>query len=211
MNEWVNPAAPDVHVIVLAAGGSNRFGSPKQLVRVNGRPLLHTAVSRAVEVAGHAVTVVLGAYASDLTGLLRHTPASIAINRDWAEGMGSSIRAGVAAVPGTVDAVLISLADQAMVTAEDLRRLIGTWRRNTESIISALYSGDVGAPAIFPRWCFRELAELRGDHGARVLMNRHADRLVRVAMPSAALDIDAPEDLLALEAASMPATNSARH
>jgi CTP:molybdopterin cytidylyltransferase MocA len=205
----LSSANAELHALVLAAGSSSRFGSPKQLVRVNGRPLLHAAVSRAVEVAGHAVTVVLGANAQLLSPLLRHTPASIAINREWGEGLASSLRAGLHAVPGTADAVLVCLADQAAVTAEDLRRLGGTWRRNTESIVAALYSGDVGAPAIFPRWSFRELIELRGDRGARVLMQRHADRLVRVAMPSAAIDIDTPEDLLALEAAQPRAANTA--
>ncbi len=195
----MDSAPHELHVLVLAAGASARFGSPKQLVRVNGRPLLHSAVSRAVEVTGHAVTVVLGANANELSALLKHTPASITINRDWAEGLASSIRAGIHAVPGTVDAALVCLADQAAVTAEDLRRLIGTWRRNTDSIVAALYAGDIGAPAIFPRWCFRELLELRGDRGARMLMQRHADRLVRVPMPSAAIDIDTPEDLLNLE------------
>jgi CTP:molybdopterin cytidylyltransferase MocA/Na+/melibiose symporter-like transporter len=195
----------ELHVVVLAAGASSRFGSPKQLVRVNGRPLLHAAVSRAVEVGGHAVTVVLGANANVLSPLLKHTPASVTINRDWAEGMASSIRAGLHATPGTADAVLICLADQAAVSAEDLRRLVASWRRNTDSIVAALYSGDVGAPAIFPRWCFRELLEIRGDRGARTLMQRHLDRLVRVPMPSAAVDIDTPEDLLNLESAGTSA------
>src|SRR5580692_3150975 len=94
---------PSVHVIVLAAGASTRFGSPKQLVRVNGRPLLHLAVSRAVEIAGQSVTVVLGANAAQLAPLLRHTPASVVINRDWSEGMGSSVRTGIAQVPATAD------------------------------------------------------------------------------------------------------------
>ena len=60
----------------------------------------------------------------------------------------------------------------------------------------------VGVPAIFPRWCFRELNELRGDRGAQGLLQRHVDRVVRLAMPSAELDIDRPEDLLALEVAT---------
>src|ERR1700733_9317951 len=93
----VAAAAPslNLHVIVLAAGASTRFGSPKQLVRLNGRPLLHLAVSRAVEVAGQAVTVVLGANAAELAPLLRHTPAAVVVNREWAEGMGSSVRMGI--------------------------------------------------------------------------------------------------------------------
>jgi molybdenum cofactor cytidylyltransferase len=188
-----------IHVMVLAAGASSRFGSAKQLVRVNGRPLMLTAVSRAVELAGHSVTVVLGAHAGELAPLLRHSPASVAINRDWTEGIASSIREGLTHAPSTADGILIALADQAAVTTEDLRRLAGLWRRDPTSIAAAQYAGAVGVPAIFPRWCFRELNELRGDRGAQVLLQRHVDRLARLAMPSAELDIDRPEDLLALE------------
>jgi molybdenum cofactor cytidylyltransferase len=188
-----------IHVVVLAAGASTRFGATKQLVRVNGRPLLHTIVSRAAELAGHSVTVVLGAHAGELAPLLKHSPASVAVNRDWAEGIASSIRTGLAHTPATADAVMITLADQASVSIEDLRRLAGAWRRNPASIASAQYAGSVGVPAIFPRWCFRELNELRGDRGAQTLLQRHVDRLVRLPMPSAELDIDRPEDLLTLE------------
>jgi molybdenum cofactor cytidylyltransferase len=188
-----------IHVVVLAAGASSRFGSTKQLVRVNGRPLMLTAVSRAVELAGHSVTVVLGAHAGELAPLLRHSPAAVAINRDWTEGIASSIREGVAHAAATADGVLIALADQAAVTTEDLRRLSGLWRRDPTSIAAAQYAGAVGVPAIFPRWCFRELLELRGDRGAQMLLQRHVDKLMRLPMPSAELDIDRPEDLLSLE------------
>ena len=188
-----------IHVVVLAAGASSRFGSTKQLVRVNGRPLMHTVVSRAVELAGHSVTVVLGAHAGELAPLLKHSPASVAVNRDWSEGIASSIREGLTHAPSTADGVLIVLADQAAVSTEDLRRLAGAWRRNPASIAAAQYAGGVGVPAIFPRWCFRELNELRGDRGAQLLLQRHVDRLVRLPMPSAELDIDRPEDLLSLE------------
>ncbi len=188
-----------IHVVVLAAGASTRFGATKQLVRVSGRPLMHTIVSRAVELAGHSVTVVLGAHAGELAPLLKHSPASITVNREWAEGIASSIREGLSHTPATADAVMIVLADQAAVTTEDLRRLAGAWRRNPTGIAAAQYAGGVGVPAIFPRWCFRELNELRGDRGAQSLLQRHLDRLVRLPMPSAELDIDRPEDLLALE------------
>ena len=192
---------PALHAIVLAAGSSSRFGSPKQLVRVDGRPLLHAAVSRAVEVAGHAVSVVLGAHAAELAPLLSHTPASIVINRDWSEGMASSIRAGVLRLPGSCGGVMLILADQAAVTAEDLRRLAMTWRRQTEYIVAAQYGATLGAPAVFPASSFRDLAELRGDRGAQSLFKRNPDRVIRVRMDSAAIDIDTPEDLLRLDPA----------
>ncbi|HXW74733.1 MAG TPA: nucleotidyltransferase family protein [Steroidobacteraceae bacterium] len=189
-----------LYALVLAAGASSRFGSPKQLVRVAGRPLLHTAVTRAAEVTGNALIVVLGAGAGRLAPLLKHSPGSIVVNREWREGLGSSIRAGVTRLPATCGGVMLLLADQAAVTAEDLRRLVGTWRRQPQYIAAALYGGVSGVPAIFPRSAFRELGELRGDVGARALLRRNAARVVRVPMPSAAIDIDTPEDLLALEA-----------
>jgi molybdenum cofactor cytidylyltransferase len=188
-----------LYAIVLAAGASTRFGSAKQLVRIAGRPLLHNTVSRAVEVAGSAVIVVLGARAAELAPLLTHSPASVVINRDWREGIASSIRAGVARVPATCNAVMLVLADQAAVTAEDLKRLLGAWRRQPDYVAAAFYSGGMGVPAIFPRSRFRDLSELRGDVGARALLHRNPDRVMRVPMESATLDIDTPEDLLSLD------------
>ena len=194
---------PSLHAIVLAAGASTRFGSPKQLVRINGRPLLHAVVSRAVAVAGHSVSVVLGANANQLAGLLGHSGAAVIINREWQEGIASSLRAGLTQVPGSADGVLILLADQPAISAEDLRRLVQQWRRHPEGLVASQYAQSIGVPAIFPRWCLRELSELRGDRGAQLILMRHLDRVTRMALPNAALDIDTPEDLLALEAAKI--------
>jgi molybdenum cofactor cytidylyltransferase len=192
--------ADGLYTIVLAAGASTRFGSAKQLVRVAGRPLLHTAVTRAAEVTGNALIVVLGSGAAQLAPLLKHSPGSVVINHEWREGLASSIRTGVARLPAACGAVMLLLADQAAVTADDLRRLAGSWRKQPQHIAAALYAGSCGAPAIFPRSSFRALTELRGDTGARALILRNPDRVVRVPMPSAAIDVDTPEDLLALEA-----------
>jgi molybdenum cofactor cytidylyltransferase len=194
------PGGDSLHAVVLAAGPSTRFGSAKQLVRVAGRPLLHTAVTRAAEITGNALIVVLGAGAAELAPLLKHSPGSVVVNHEWREGLASSIRAGVARLPAACAGVMLVLADQAAVSAEDLKRLAGSWRRQPQYLAAAVYAGTCGAPAIFPRSAFRELGELRGDAGARMLLRRNADRIVRVPMPSAALDVDTPEDLLALEA-----------
>ena len=195
-----NASDTTLHVVVLAAGASRRFGSPKQLVRIDGRPMLHTVVANAVSIAGHAVTVVLGSGAMELASLLRHSPASVIVNRDWEEGMGSSVRTAITRLQGGCDGVLLVLADQIAVTTDDLQRLAGAWRRRPDAIIAASYSMTVGVPAIFPSWCFPQLAELRGDEGARSLLHRHPDQLVRVPMANAAIDIDEPEDLLKVEA-----------
>ena len=193
-----------LHAIVLAAGASTRFGSAKQLVRVAGRPLLHTIVTRTSDVVGNAITVVLGARAAELAPLLKHCPGSVIINQDWREGLGSSIRIGVSRLPGACSAALLVLADQAAVTAEDLRRLTSAWRRQPDHIAAAQYQSMTGVPAIFPRSYFSDLTQLRGDTGARTLLRRNPDRLVRVPMVSAAFDLDTPEDLLALEQQPKP-------
>lgn len=187
-----------LHVLVLAAGASTRLGQPKQLVKLGGRPALHIVVSNAVAVAGNAVTVVLGAQAREMTHLLAHSPASVVVNRHWQEGMGSSLRFGIAALPPACDAVLVLLGDQVGVTADDLKRLASAWRGEESMIAASVYDQHVGVPAIFPRLCFSELAELRGDHGARGVLERNNYRLVRVPMVNAAIDLDTPRDLAAL-------------
>jgi molybdenum cofactor cytidylyltransferase len=187
-----------LHVLVLAAGASTRLGQPKQSVKLGGRPVLHGVVSAAVSLAGHAVTVVLGAHAAELSRLLAHSPASVIVNRHWEEGLASSIRHGIGSLPSAADAVLILLGDQVAVTADDLKRLAAAWKEQDGVIAAATYDQHVGVPAIFPRSFFGELSDLRGDQGARRVIERNNFRLVRVPMPNAVIDLDTPEDLAAL-------------
>jgi molybdenum cofactor cytidylyltransferase len=187
-----------VHVLVLAAGASTRLGQPKQLVQIGGRPALHIALSNAVAVAGNAVTVVIGANANEMTYLISHSPASSIVNRHWEEGIAASLRCGLGVVPASADGVMIVLGDQVCVTSDDLKRLLAAWSRQENDIAAATYDRHVGVPAIFPRWCFADLAALRGDEGARKILQRHPDRVVRVPMPNAGFDLDTPEDLAAL-------------
>ena len=187
-----------LHVIVLAAGSSSRLGQPKQLVRIGGRPALHRVIASATGLAGHSVSVVIGSNAGELSRLLGHSPASVIVNRHWEEGMASSLRCGLNALPAACDAALILLGDQVAVTADDLKRLAAAWNGQDGSIAAATYDQHIGVPAIFPRTFFSELAELRGDQGARRIIERNSYRLIRVPMPNASVDLDTPEDLAAL-------------
>jgi molybdenum cofactor cytidylyltransferase len=189
---------PSLHTAILAAGPSTRFGSPKQLIRVAGTPVLHWCVSNAARAAGTSVTVVLGAGASGIAPLLRRSGASITVNRDWAEGLASTVRSAVHGCPPGTEGLMLLLADQVAVTVEDLRRLVAVWRRNADLIAAALYQGAAGLPAIFPAWAFADLAGLRGEDDPRLLLYRHADRVIRLPMPAASVDIDTPEDLLSI-------------
>jgi molybdenum cofactor cytidylyltransferase len=174
-----------LHAAILAAGPSTRFGSPKQLVRVSGTPVLHQAIVNAGFIVGNSVTVVLGAHAREVAEALRQSAASIVVNRDWSEGIASSIRLAVQTAPPGSQALLLMLADQVAVTTDDLKRLYAAWRRHPILIATALYSGAPGLPAIFPRWAFSDLGELRGDRDPRLVIRRSIDRVVRVPMSNA--------------------------
>jgi len=188
--------SPALHAAVLAAGPATRFGSPKQLVRLGGSLLVHQAAARAATVAGQSVTIVIGAHARDVAPALRQSAASVVVNRDWEEGLASSIRTAVRTAPPRCDGLLLVLCDQPAVTADDLKRLYTAWRRHPVLMAAALYAGAPGLPALFPRWAFSDLMELRGDRDVRLILRRNVDQVVRVPMPNARMDLDTPEDLL---------------
>jgi molybdenum cofactor cytidylyltransferase len=192
--------SPGLHAAILAAGPSTRFGSPKQLLRLAGTPVLHQAIANAALVAGHSITVVLGSGARDVSPALRQSAVAIEVNRDWEEGLASSIRAAVRSAPPGCEGLLLVLADQVAVTGDDLQRLYAAWRRHPVLIAAALYGGAPGLPAIFPRWVFPDLLDLRGDRDPRLVIRRNVDQVVRVPMRSAAVDLNTPQDLLEMQA-----------
>ena len=188
-----------LHAAVLAAGQGTRFGGVKQLVRLHGEPVLHQLAANAAFVAGQSVSVVLGAHAQEIGSALRQRSVNVVINRGWEEGIASSIRVAVHTAPPASSALLLLLADQVAVTADDLRRLHASWRRHPILIAAALYGGAPGLPAIFPRWAFDDLLSLRGDRDPRTVLRKSIDRVVRVPMANAGIELDTPEDLLQLD------------
>lgn len=185
----------NLHIVVLAAGLSTRFGAPKQLADIGGRPMLTRVVDVALQLGGpDTVTVVLGAHAASIVPLMQDTAVSVVINPDFEQGIASSIRTGLANAPAGTRGLLIVLADQAAVTAGDLRQLVSCWERQPGCIVAAGYGDVAGAPAIFPADMFPELRSLQGERGAQALLSCHPERVVRVPMPSAAIDVDTPAD-----------------
>lgn len=191
--------APMLAVLVLAAGGSTRFGQPKLLQRLAGDSLLARAAAIALELAPTTSLVVLGA---DAAALRRQVPPTLTIveHAHWGEGIGSSLACGVRALPAHCAGVLVLLADQAALTAAALRPLCERWRADPDAVVCARYDDAPGVPAILPRRCFAELGRLRGDRGAKDLLRREGDALVTIELPAAAVDVDTPAELARLRA-----------
>lgn len=199
------PASPPppakAGILVLAAGASRRLGHPKQLLPFAGTTLLRHAAGTALASRVGPVFVVLGSDAGRCESELSGLPVEIVIHAGWAEGMGSSLRAGVAAAeqrfPG-IGALVVTTCDQPRVEPRTLRQLAEACHGPTHSLAACAYAGAVGVPAAFQRRHFPALLALSGDHGARPLLLRHADRLASVPCPEAALDVDTDADLAQL-------------
>jgi molybdenum cofactor cytidylyltransferase len=191
--------------VILAAGASTRMGTPKQLIEIDGRPLVIRAVEAALASPAWPVVVVLGANAEKIRPLLSRLPVQIAENPEWAEGMAASIRAGVTTLrhfSRALDGALVALCDQPAFSTATIAELLAAQRATDRSIVAARYSGRHGAPSLFLREHFATLAHLTGEFGARDLLNGDPARVAAVDLPSLALDLDTPADLAALRRAS---------
>jgi CTP:molybdopterin cytidylyltransferase MocA len=192
--------------VVLAAGAGRRFGSPKQLALFEGRPLLeHALLAMAGARRIDDVLVVVGAHADAvLAGVERHG-ASAVICADWEEGQAASLRAGVAAVAGRADAVVITLGDQPAIDPRAIDRLIGS-RDGTSLALRAGYNGRPGHPVLLERALLEQVVALRGDAGARGLLAGAGAKVVACDGLGCDLDIDTVEELRLSGGGSTPAS-----
>jgi molybdenum cofactor cytidylyltransferase len=183
--------------VILAAGASTRMGRPKQLLPVGGKSLLRHVTDIVLASPAWPVVIVLGAQAEVIRPAVARLPVLIVDNPDWAEGLASSIRAGIRVIDSfslSLEAALLVLCDQPGLSTEIITRLDGEHHRTGKSIVAARYDDHPGPPALFARRHFHELLELHGAGGARPLFARHADALATVAFPELAADLDTPAD-----------------
>jgi molybdenum cofactor cytidylyltransferase len=182
-----------ISLIILAAGGSSRLGSPKQLVRFDGQTLIRRAAAAALESRCDRVVIVVGSRADDMRRELGGLPVSIVENPEWQSGMSSSLRAGLNEVRDD-DAVLIMLCDQPFVTADVLDNLIDTRHKTGVPIVASDYGATRGVPALFSKELFPELASLSADEGARRIIARHPELTTTIAFADGAIDVDTRDD-----------------
>jgi CTP:molybdopterin cytidylyltransferase MocA len=185
--------------LVLAAGGSERFGAPKQLASLDGRPLLEHVLIAMAEAPLDRVAVVLGAHADEvLEGVPLHGAEPV-VCAGWAEGMGASLRAGVRAL-ADCDAVAVALGDQPRLSADAVARVVSQ-RGSDELAVRATYGGVPGHPVLLERTLLDRVAQIRGDAGARDLLHGVPLREVACDGLGSPDDVDTPAALAGLNGA----------
>ena len=196
MKAWTM-AKNDRHVaaVVLAAGRSTRMGEPKQLLRVGERTVLERTVENVREADVEEIVLVLGYSAEEIR---RELPADlsdglrIVVNRQYEEGMASSLREGLSAVSGQMDGALIVLADQPFVRSETIDRIVERYRGSEAEIVIPFFEGRRGNPVLLDRSVFPEAMALEGDTGFRAMFSSHAVGIENVDVDDSGilLDID---------------------
>ena len=191
-----------VGAVVLAAGASSRLGQPKQLLMHRGETLIARALRFAQEAGAAPVLAILGAHRDEIESAVKFGSAERIVNERWAEGISTSIRAGLDALAETApDAagVLMMACDQPRLTADYLRMLLHRFLLQSEpTIVASAYAGVLGIPAVFPRATFAALRALEGDKGARALLMKPPCALIASPLAGGEVDIDRPDDLSAL-------------
>jgi CTP:molybdopterin cytidylyltransferase MocA len=155
--------------------------------------LLAWALEGARGVCGDQVLVVTGAAGDAVEEYLDSMGTRSIHNPRWGTGIGSSLAAGLAALPTDCEAVLIMLADQPAIGATELSGLADRWRRNPQCAIASRYAGTIGVPAILPARLFGELEGLHGDRGAKAILEAQGSDLEVIDLPAAAFDLDRME------------------
>jgi CTP:molybdopterin cytidylyltransferase MocA len=185
--------------LVLAAGGSSRFGGPKQLASLDGKPLLEHVLIAMTGAGLGRVVVVLGAKAPEVAAGVPLHGAEVAVCEDWAKGMAASLRTGVAALDGC-EAVAVALGDQPRLSAAAVARVVSQ-RGADELAVRATYGGVPGHPVLLERTLLARVPSLHGDAGARELLHGIPLREVACDGLGSPDDVDTPEALAALQLA----------
>jgi molybdenum cofactor cytidylyltransferase len=186
-----------IGVVILAAGQSSRLGKPKQLLTLNGLTLLEKAASAALDLNSSPVLVVLGAYADDIKSNVQLQGVDIAVNEGWEEGMASSLRMGIEYMQQNhvnVDAILFLVCDQPYLHSALLKDLIALQKEKDLPIAASSYGGKIGTPALFHQSTFGSLMLLKGDTGARKLLDERMNDVAVLHFEKGVYDIDTVED-----------------
>ncbi len=200
----VHAAHERVAGIILAAGGSQRLGRPKQLLEWQGKPLVRHVTETALAAGLHQVIVVTGAFREPVLEALAGLAVEEAFNPEWEAGQSTSVKCGVRAVTGRAGAALFALVDQPWTSPPLIRALCQAHASALPSVVAPLIDGQRGNPVLFDRRTFPDFASLQGDQGARRLFSGYRLTWVPWHDERALLDIDTEKDYLALLQSERP-------
>lgn len=194
-----NDSNNNVAAVILAAGRSTRMGGPnKLLAELNGKALVRIVAEQAIASKASSVTVVTGHQAPEVEKALAGLKVTFVYNPDFADGLASSVKAGIAAVPADANGAVVCLGDMPLIDAQLIDRLIEAFAPDRGNLIVVPVSdGRRGNPVLWSRRFFNELMTLDGDIGARHLIMKHAEAVADVTVEGhgAFLDIDTPQAL----------------
>lgn len=189
---------PNIVTVVLAAGASSRMGKPKQLLPWGDSSLLKHTIQTVLKIKNQEVVVVLGANFEKVKAEILDCSVKILNNTSWELGLGKSIATAVTYIQENligVDAVMITLADQPLITTAFLEQLSHTFNSTKNSIVATSYKeGKYGVPVIFDKIYFKELMILNDDEGAKHLLKKHKASVKILKCSTENLDIDSKED-----------------
>ena len=194
-----SPPGPRIAALLLAAGRSTRMGGPNKLLEpIDGTPMVARTATRLLASRARPIVAVLGNQADAIDRALGKLPVERVRNPAFAEGLSTSLKCGLAALPNEIDGVVVCLGDMPLITGRDIDRLIAAFNPlEGRAIIVPTRRGKRGNPVLWAKRFFAEMAELAGDVGAKHLIGEHAELVCEVEMDTdgVLVDIDTPEAL----------------
>lgn len=184
-----------IFAVVLAAGAASRFGSTKQLSEFRGVTLVRRATDLAFDVCSENSILVTGHDWRAVSAACQPFRGFLLVNDRFNDGLGTSISQAARSLRYSARALIVILADQPLLTAGHLCSLQDSWSGSENEIVATEFANTVGPPILFPRGCFDDLARLKGDHGARNLLEDDRFVVKTLTFEAASVDIDTPEDL----------------
>ncbi|MFW6076828.1 MAG: NTP transferase domain-containing protein [Hyphomicrobiales bacterium] len=194
--------APNVAALVLAAGRSSRMGGPnKLLATVAGTPMVRRVAETALATAANPVIVVTGHQAAEVEATLAGLDVQIVHNPDYASGLASSLKTGLATLPPETDAFVVCLGDMPLIEPAHIDSLIAAFDPDSRPVCVPVHAGRRGNPVLWSRRYIPNMLALEGDEGARRLLDTHAVAVTEVPVGSDTIfaDFDTPEALAGLK------------
>jgi molybdenum cofactor cytidylyltransferase len=196
-----------IGAVILAAGGSSRFGQSKQLIRFRGQSFVRRIIDAACKAGCSPVVVVIASDDEKLRRELDRAGVVMVPNQQWQRGIGSSIRCGIEAlINGSpdVEATVLLVCDQPAVDARVIQRLIALRETTGKNIVVSSYADTLGVPVLFTHSVFQELLSLGDNAGAKSIVLRSRERVALLPFPEGEIDIDTWEDWEKLQVARLP-------